>query len=200
MLGYESATLDGNTGTDNSVQNAYNLAADYTVLPQDVRHTLVISSSYQLPFGEGMLFLNKGRIVNGFVGGFTVSGIQRYQSGFPFSFLVSSNALPLFNRYQRPNVVPGVDLSTHTSVKNFNPVTGSNLFNAAAFALPGNSSFGNASPTFGNLRNYAVLSEDLQLTKRTRLTENLLWSFYAQAFNPFNRHRLTGFGTSLGAC
>ncbi len=199
LLGYSSATLAGNGGTDNSVQDAYNLHADYGLLPADVRHTGVISASYQLPFGKGGLFLRDGKAMNAAFGGFTLSSINRYQSGFPLALVMSSNALPLFNRYQRPNLVPGVDPSSHTSVHDFNPARGSNLFNVAAFAAPGSSSFGNAAISYSNLRNYAVLTEDLQLTKRTQLTDALLWSFYAQAFNPFNRHRLTGFGTAFGA-
>jgi len=197
-LGYSYTTLEGNTGTDNSVQNAYNTSADYTLLPEDIRHALVLHEAYELPFGKGRWLLHEGRLTNAFVGGWTLSGIERYQSGYPLPLVMSSNALPIFNYYQRPNLVPGVDPSSHISSHNFNPAT-SNIFNPAAFAAPGNSSFGNAKPTYSNLRNFPVLTEDVQLTKQTQLTEKLAWSFYAQAFNPANRHRFAGFGTAFGA-
>lgn len=197
-LGYSYTTLQGNTGTDNSVQNAYNTSADYTLLPEDVRHAFVANESYVLPFGRGRWLLHDGKLTNALVGNWTLSGVQRYQSGFPLPLVMSSNALPLFNYYQRPNLVPGVDPSAHISNSHFNPAT-SNLFNLAAFAAPGNSSFGNAKPTYSNLRNFPVLMEDVQLTKQTKLTEKLTWSFYAQAFNPANRHRFAGFGTAFGA-
>jgi hypothetical protein len=198
-LGYEYTTLEGNTGTDNSVQNAYNPAADYSLLPQDVRHAFVGNEAYVLPFGTGRWLLHDGKRMDAFVGNWTLSGIERYQSGFPLSLVMSSNALPIFNYYQRPNLVPGIDPSSHTPNSRFNPAKGSNYFNAAAFAAPGNSSFGNAKPTYSNLRNYPVLAEDVQLTKQTQLTEKLAWSFYAQAFNVANRHRFTGIGTAFGA-
>ncbi len=199
ILGYSYTTLEGNTGTDNSVQNAYDPSADYTLLPEDVRHALVADWSYVLPFGENRWLLNKGTLTNVFVGNWTVSGIHRYQSGFPLALVMSSNALPIFNYYQRPNLVPGADPSSHTPNGRFNPAAGSGIFNVAAFTAPGDSSFGNAKPTYSTLRNYPVLSEDMQLTKRTQLTEGLGWDFYAQAFNIFNRHRFTGFGTAFGA-
>ena len=198
VLGYSYTTLEGNTGTDNSVQNAYNTGADYTLLPEDVRHALVLNEAYELPFGKGRRLLNEGNLTNALVGGWILSGIERYQSGFPLSLVMSSNTLPVFNYYQRPNLVVGVDPSSHVSNHDFKPGT-SNIFNVAAFAAPGNSSFGNAKPTYSTLRNFPVLTEDVQLTKQTQLTEKLTWSFYAQAFNPANRHRFAGFGTAFGA-
>jgi hypothetical protein len=198
-MGYPSTTLEGNSGTDNTVQNAYNPSAEYSILPSDVRHALVLSSSYELPFGKGKAFLDKGNLVGALAGGWMLSAIQRYQSGFPLSILMSSNSLPIFNYYQRPNLVPGVDPSSHTPNSKFNPAAGSNLFNSAAFAAPGNTSFGNAAPAYSNLRNYPVLAEDPAVNKRTSFGEHLVWTFYAQAFNAFNRHRFTGFGTSFGS-
>ena len=197
-MGYSYTTLEGNTGTDNSVQNAHNTSADYTLLPEDVRHALVLNEAYELPFGKGHWLLHDGKLTNAFVGGWTLSGVERYQSGFPLALVMSSNALPIFNYYQRPNLVAGVDPSSHISNHDFKPGI-SNVFNVAAFAAPGNNSFGNARPTYSNLRNFPVLTEDVQLTKQTQLTEKVTWSFYAQAFNPANRHRFAGIGTAYGA-
>jgi hypothetical protein len=111
---------------------------------------------------------------------------------------MATNALSplLFNRYQRPNLVPGVDPASHISLHNFTHT--SSVFNAAAFQAPGTAAFGDAKPTYNNLRNFFVYTEDAQITKRTQLTEKLLWSFYAQGFNIFNRHRFTGIDTSFG--
>jgi hypothetical protein len=199
LMGYPNTNLEGNSGTDNTVQNSYNPRADYTLLPNDVRHALVLDATYELPFGLGREFLKNGGPLSKFVGGWNISSIQRYQSGFPLSILMNTNSLAIFNGYQRPNIVPGIDPSSHTPNGRFNPAKGSNIFNLAAFAAPGNSSFGDAAPTYANLRNYAVLSEDLAAVKSTRLGEHVNWTFYAQAFNAFNRHRFAGFGTSFGA-
>jgi len=198
ILGYESATLEGNQGTDNAVQNAYDPQADYSILPEDVRHALVLDYSYQLPFGAGKPFLSARGFSNALAGGWTVSAIQRYQSGFPLSILMSSNELPIFNRYQRPNQVSGVSPSSHVSNSSFNPAV-DKKFNPVAFSSPGDLSFGDAPVAQSGLRNFPVLNEDVQLTKRTMLPAHIRWSFYAQAFNVFNRHRFAGFGTKFGA-
>jgi hypothetical protein len=47
---------------------------------------LVLSYLYELPFGKGKRFLDRGGLLNELIGGWQVGGIQRYQSGSPVSF------------------------------------------------------------------------------------------------------------------
>jgi hypothetical protein len=196
-LGLGSANLSGNSGSENTVQNAYNTSADYSLLPLDLPHQVVLNWHYQLPFGSVKPWLNSNAALRGVAGGWSVSGIQRYQSGFPLPIYMATNAMPIFNNCQRPNLAPGVDPASHIRLHNFSPST-SSVFNVNAFSAPGAVSFGNARPTYSNLRNFFVYTEEAQLTKRTQITENLRWDFYAQAFNLFNRHRFTGFDTAFG--
>ena len=49
----------------------------------DYPDNLVISYSYELPFGPGKKFLNQGGAIGKIVGGWKFSGIQQYQSGAP---------------------------------------------------------------------------------------------------------------------
>jgi len=51
----------------------------------DVPHRWVTSGTYDLPFGKGKWFLDKGGIVNTLVGGWRLSAIFSIQSGQPFS-------------------------------------------------------------------------------------------------------------------
>lgn len=196
-LGMATQTLGGNSGTENTIQNAYNPAAEYSLLPQDLPHSVVLNWNYKLPFGSGKPWLNSGAFLTRVAGGWSISGKQRYQSGYPLPISMATNAMPIFNYYQRPNLAPGVDPASHISLHNFNPST-SSLFNAAAFSAPGALSFGNAKPTYSSLRNFFVYREDAQITKQTKITEKLRWDFYAQAFNLLNRHRFTGFDTDYG--
>lgn len=186
--GFANVTLGGNSGTDNILQNAYVTANEWSLLPQDVPQAVTINTVYELPFQ----FHN--RILNGVARGWKLSAVQRYQSGFPFS-ITTKNTLAIFNRVLRPNILPGVDPSTHISNNSFDPSVNS-VFNKAAFSNPVNT-FGTAAPTYGNLRNFPVLSEDLGLVKQTKLAERLVWTFYCQAFNPFNRHRFAGIDTNF---
>ncbi len=194
VMGYASTTLEGNSGNDNTVQNAYNPSADYSLLPQDVRHAVVLHYSYLLPFGRGQAFLNRSGVASAVLGGWRASAIQRYQSGFPLPLTVT-NATSLFNTNQRPNLNRGVDPSAHISNGAYNPTM--SIFNSTAFATPGSASFGNLAPASSNIKNYPVLTEDAGLTKETRLGDHVEWSFYSQAFNVFNRHRFGAFGTNV---
>lgn len=193
-MGYNNTSLAGNTGVDNTLQNAFNAKPEWSLLPQDVTHAVTLHYSYELPLGAGKRWMNRGRFENAVFGGWTVSAVQRYQTGFALS-LLTKNTLAIFNRVLRPNIVPGVDPSSGISNANFNPAVDS-VFNKAAFSAPVNS-FGNAAPAYSNLRNFPVLSEDASIVKQFSLTEGVQLRFYAQGFNLFNRHRFTGIDTNF---
>jgi len=190
-LGYNNPTLAGNGGVNNSMQNQYDLHAEWSLMEQDVRHALKLYYTYELPFHLKKQSTFASSLGPHLADGWSVSGIQRYQSGFPI-MIDATNTLAIFNSHLRPNLVPGVDPSTHISNGSLNPSNPSrdSLFNKAAFSDPVNS-FGNLPPASSNLRNFPFLSESFAATKQTRLTEHLNWVFYAQFFNAFNRHRFT---------
>jgi len=50
----------------------------------DIRHSLNINGTYDLPFGKGKMFANKGGVVDRIVGGWTVGSIFNFQTGTPF--------------------------------------------------------------------------------------------------------------------
>jgi hypothetical protein len=63
---------------------------DYGSCTQDVRNRFTISPQYDLPFGRGQRFLNRGGVVDAVAGGWKTSFIFQVQSGNPI-FLTSSN-------------------------------------------------------------------------------------------------------------
>jgi len=65
--------------------NNLDLDAGRGVSLLDIPHRFVGSGNYELPFGKGKPFLDKGGIVNALVGGWRLSGIFTMQSGQPFS-------------------------------------------------------------------------------------------------------------------
>ena len=59
----------------------------------DFRHILTVSYVYQLPFGRGRRYLtNLNSVVNQALGGWGMTGITRYNSGFPYSVGIGYNA------------------------------------------------------------------------------------------------------------
>ncbi len=174
-----------------SIQDAFNPSAERSLLPNDVRHAVVSSWSYELPFGRGRTFLSGSGWKNVLAGGWTLSGIHRYQSGSPL-VISTANTLPIFNRALRPDIVSGIDPATHIPVGDFTLGT-SSVINKQAFAKLAPFTFGNASPTYSGLSNFMVYQEDLSVVKRFTLGkgERVTWSWYGQFFNAFNRHRFT---------
>jgi len=66
------------------VQDAYNLAGDYSLSNVDIPHRLTASFSYEFPFGQGGALGRKlGGARDKLLGGFQVSGSVLWQSGTP---------------------------------------------------------------------------------------------------------------------
>ncbi|WP_446742184.1 carboxypeptidase regulatory-like domain-containing protein [Silvibacterium acidisoli] len=70
--------------------NLLGIRYDYGNCTQDVRNRFTINAEYELPFGKGKMFANKGGMTNAVVGGWKVNGVFQAQSGDPI-FLNSSN-------------------------------------------------------------------------------------------------------------
>ena len=99
-----SKSLNNNDGI-----TFYNLALEKARANYDIRHRFVSVLTYELPFGKGRKFMNRGGVVNHMLGGWDLAYTQTFQSGPPIT--VSYAGSP--NRYlpgnARPNLVPGVD-------------------------------------------------------------------------------------------
>jgi len=186
-----------------NIQNPFDLKAEKAVSPEDTPQIFVLSYLYDLPFGHDKAFLSHSRALNYFVGGWSITGIQRYQSGQPIGFSCATG-VPGFSNCIRWDLVPGQPVqSTARRTKSFNPaVSGQNLwYNPAAFVDPNADvsaasglpySFGNKPAYQGNDRNFPYFEEDFGLIKRTPITESVDLQFRAEFFNAFNRHVFSG--------
>jgi hypothetical protein len=90
------------------------LRQDRAVSTFDVANNFNATGLWDLPFGHGRQFFSKApKAVDVLVGGWTISGVLRMPGGLPFlPFITDPNKLGgvLFNRYVRPDIVPGVPL------------------------------------------------------------------------------------------
>lgn len=62
-----------------------------SVSPNNPSNVFVVNYLFELPFGQGRRFLNRGGFIDKLVGGFQFGGIQRYQSGLPLIFLTDNS-------------------------------------------------------------------------------------------------------------
>ena len=190
----------GNNGWANSgptsVRNYYNLSAEKSVDGNDIPHSLVVSYIYELPIGRGRkLGSNVNRAADAVIGGWQVSGISTFKSGFPLSIAPANNTLGDFGANQRPNIV--ADL--HIPNRSINE-----WFNTAAFQDPAPFTFGDAPRYISQLRAPGINNWDLSAQKYWRFGEVTRLQFRAEFFNAFNHanfyapNQFSGSGAAFG--
>ncbi len=168
----------------------------------------VFSSVYQLPFGKNQKFLgSSNRLVNTFVGGYTLAGQTTWESGRPFTptyqecgadqDLDTNFGGPGITSDCRPN---GNAKGFLTSVSGLDPVTHARrLFTPVApLANPGSVSGTFSRPAFGTFGNVGRNSlvgprdyfADVSVIKDIPLTERVNGQLQVQTFNVFNHAAL----------
>ncbi len=123
---------------------------DRAVSTFDLKHNAAGTFVYDLPFGRGRALLkDTPGVVNAVVGGWTVSGVVRYQGGQPFiPFITDTNKLGGTNRTVRLDLVSGVPLKN--PLYSSSCVLGANcepFINPAAFMRPIKGQLGSAPRT-----------------------------------------------------
>lgn len=165
----------------------------------DTTHIVNVNWVYQLPFGRGQHFAaGMGRFANAFFGGWTVSGLWRWSSGYPFSlfspewatnFQLESQAVPLSSARPKtgsfivnqaaggtgPNVFQDPGITDYS-----NPNAAINLFRPA---YPGEQGMRNG------LRGPGTFNIDTSVTKSWPISESQLVKFSWSMYNLTNSAR-----------
>lgn len=178
-----SRLTDNQFGEGNYYSSAPGVQNNYTVVPGspyynpeleygrsllDSPHKIVISPIFQLPFGEGKKFLSTSRLADILLGGWQVTPVVTFSSGFPMG--VSQN-LPgtayLLGGTPRPNVVDGVDFLVPGDITDrIKSNTSDNLYlNKAAFQTAPANQFGNAPRTLPGVYSPWRNNVDLSVAK-----------------------------------
>jgi hypothetical protein len=141
----------------------------------DYRHRLTSSVLYDLPFGKGRSFLDRGGAVDKVVGGWQVNFIITAQSGQPYSVVTGNGRRPDVISNPLENVPEGLE------------------FNPNAFAPPGGrvTNLSGGVVRFGSagrniLRGPSRYNTDFSLFKNTSLTERVSLQLGIEFFNFFN--------------
>jgi trimeric autotransporter adhesin len=170
---------EGNSFTNNvqAVIDSFDLEREFGYSLRDTPHRLNISGTLELPFGTGRRWLSTGGVWSGVFGGWAISGVGVYQSGFPVAIIQSSNAASAFGFGQRPNVVAGVDpVLTANPSDSYNPSCACiRWLNPAAWS---------AAPPF-------TLGNAPHADRRARTPGRRNWDVALQKSVPLARARLT---------
>lgn len=154
---------------------------DYGLSDFDVKNRFVATYIYTLPFGHGQRYLGGvNRAADLAVGGWQVTGITTFQSGFPFGMAAADASNLLGTYFQRANLKPGCDLHSGLTAK-FQRV------NMSCFAQPAPGVYGNSARNF--MRQPGLDNWDIGLGKSFSIAERMKFEFNVQAFNALNHHQ-----------
>ncbi len=156
--------------------NPANLNLDYGPSDFDVKHNFTASYVYNLPFGQSRRFLaTSGRIVDGVLGGWQLSGVTTVRSGYPITVTY-------------PGDVANVGLGTRP-IRTCNGSLGGNAslhewFDTSCFIAPAQYTYGNSGR--GILFGPRLQTWNLALMKSFRTFERQSLQFRAEFYNAFN--------------
>ncbi len=179
----KSIDLNSVSSSNPQIQNANNLNAEKALSDFDARHRFVTSGIYQLPFHSDSAAGKR------LVDGWSLAGIFNYQSGNPFSPIISTLRSGSGNLFDRPDIVPGQAIALDNPTPNL-------WFNTGAFVLNPAGRFGNAgrniitSPDFRNL--------DLAVLKNIPIHERMSVQFRSEFFNISNHPNFGQPGNVVG--
>ena len=198
-LGFSSSVNVGAPGS--RLVNAFDPGGRRAVSDFDTTHQINADWIAELPFGKGKPFAgNAGGVLNGFIGGWQLSGLMRWTSGFPFT-VDNGNFWPtdwdeqgIANMVTKPTTGHFTQPTGAVSVFP-NPTA---AFSDFAHPFPGQSGSRNV------VRGDGYVGVDSALAKRWPMPwEGQTLQFRWEVFNVFNQVRfnaLSGLGTQACAC
>ena len=176
------------TGGQGSI-NPYDRSLDRANSINDIRHSWVLSSIYELPVGKGKAVMNRGGVANALFGGWQLGGIVTMRTGLPFT-VVSGGGLTNAGGEDRPiRLGEGSLPSDQRSIDRW--------FDVSAFALQPQYTYGNSGRNI--LRGPGYSNLDFTLQKYFPIGEKIRVQFRAEAFNATNTAHFDNPGANITA-
>jgi hypothetical protein len=164
----------------------YDRAAGYGYTDLLPRNQITLAQTYSLPIGKGKRFLaNINKWEDYAIGGWQLSGITTYYSGFPFNpTLETYPGQPNAGPSNRPNLGSGNPFAGAQGNRNQWFVGGI----GSAFLLPAPNTFGNY--PIGTLFGPRFIQQDMSIFKTFPITERVNFVLRMDAQNAFNHTNL----------
>ncbi len=188
-----SKCMESESSTGN-IQDAYDLRLERARCDTNVPQNFTASYVYNLPVGRGRQFGVNNRILNGIVGGWELTGISSFVSGFPLNITTANDIAEVGTGNQRPN-------GTGITIRKLNPRTnGLKGFDTTAYSTPAKGTFGNLSRNAQE--GFGINDWDMGLDKNfplPMLGEQGRFQFRFEFFNIWNHAQFTTIGTTENA-
>jgi Carboxypeptidase regulatory-like domain len=179
-------------------QNVYDSRAEWAPCYYDATHVVSAYAIYDLPFGHGKaLAQNANKVVDAIIGGWEVSPIVSFRTGFPLPVYGAADKSGTFSRGSR------ADCNSIPTVTSDLPIQGAGgiqwFTNNGNFTTPAVGTFGNCAPQLGSLRSPHYADIDLSLHKNFQISERFRLQFRTDFINAFNHVQLDAPNMKLGA-
>jgi len=177
-------------------QNVYDQRSEWAPCYYDATHVLSSYAVYDLPFGRGKsIAKDVNPVVNQVIGGWTVSPIVSFRTGWPMPVQGAQDESGTFGRGARADC-HGIPSITDTAI----PGIGVQWFtNTGQFSNPAVGTFGNCSPQLDGLRSPHYTDVDMSVHKNFPITERFRLQFRTDFINAFNHVQFNAPNMSLGS-
>lgn len=196
---YSNNFVASTTFSPNSV-NSYNPQQEWAPSAIDQSYNVNLVGTYQLPFEKYVHSPN--RLASELLGGWQVSTIMTYASGYPFGVNDSQENPLLVNGFNRANIAKGASLKTYNYNRSVDFFTGKTAvqpvqITTGAFSIPGTWEVGNSLRSYAALRMPPLRIENFAGFKTFKLGERVQATLRVDYFNAFNRTQLNGPDTEV---
>jgi hypothetical protein len=177
-------------------QNVYDQRSEWAPCYYDATHVLSSYAVYDLPFGHGKMVGNGvNGVVNQVIGGWAVSPIVSFRTGWPLPVQGAQDESGTNGRGARADC-SGLPSITKTAIQGI----GVQWFNnSGQFSNPAVGTFGNCSPQLDGLRSPRYTDVDMSVHKDFPIRERFRLQFRTDFVNAFNHVQLNAPNMGLGA-
>jgi hypothetical protein len=187
-----SKSIDNTSDKRDVLPNAFDDSNIRGLSSFDRTHAFVSNFVYELPFGKGRRFLNRGGILDGVIGGWQVTGITFIRSGSLFTIGIPVDALGVGGGGN--NTIQTAAFRCSVSVVGAS--IGQNYFSdPTCFTLPAPGKEGNTGRN--SFRGPINQSHDLALFKNFQIKERVKLQFRAEMFNFLNHPNFNNPNTNI---
>ena len=194
-MGSDAERIGNLGGPGDQIYNAWNPRLQRATSTFDTTHQINSNWVYELPFGRGRAFgAGSGHVVNAILGGWDLSGVVRWTSGFPTSV---GNGAAWATNWDLSGFATqiGPNPTTATTVVNGSP----NLFKSPSTAINSyRQDFPGEVGGRNTLRGPGYFDTDLGLHKTFDITERQHLQFRWETYNAFNNVRFDALTANTG--
>ncbi len=186
----------------NRAVNAYDLDAEYANSSTEQPHRVNFTFTGELPFGRNKSSLSEPGLARTLFGGWAITVVGYFQTGFPGVVTQSNNNSQVFGRLQRPNLTGTSPATSGGTEDHYDPACSclDNWFDPAAWTAAPAFTFGNAPRTNTDMRTPNKTQTDVAFQKIEPIGgggKQLM--LRAEIINIFNNTQFNGPNSNFGS-